>query len=90
MQTKDLLLKVIEDGLVLDETHFPELGLPDTPAMKKGKVRDNYFPGGSFLTVTTDRVSAFDENMKQGFPLKGYTLAEQTSHMFDEMTSSTG
>ncbi len=82
MDTKKLLRKVIADGLVLEATHFPELGLPDTPNLKNGKVRDNYFLGDELLIVTTDRVSAFDVNMRQGLPFKGYVLAEQTAHMF--------
>lgn len=83
-KTIDILKKIIDEGLVLDETHFPELGLPDTSAMKRGKVRDNYFYSPEeMLIVTTDRVSAFDVNMKQGLPAKGYVLAEQMDHMFN-------
>jgi phosphoribosylaminoimidazole-succinocarboxamide synthase len=88
MKIGDLLKGVIEEGLILEETHFPELGLPDTPDMKRGKVRDNYFLDDSLLMVTTDRVSAFDVNMRQGLPLKGYVLGEQMDYMFKEAERS--
>ena len=61
------------------ETDFPDLTL-----YKKGKVRDIYDLGESFLIVSTDRLSAFDVIMRDGIPLKGKVLTKISEFWFRE------
>lgn len=63
---------------VITGTNFPELKL-----FKKGKVRDIYDLGNSFLMISTDRLSAFDVIMQQGIPLKGKILTQISKFWFD-------
>lgn len=81
---EELVQEAIEEGLVLEETHFPELGLPDTDSFHPGKVRDNYWlqDENKGVMITTDRISAGDVVMANAVPLKGFLLAEQMDTMF--------
>ena len=66
------------DTKVITETKFSNLKL-----FKKGKVRDIYDLGNSFLMISTDRLSAFDVIMQQGIPLKGKILTQISEFWFD-------
>ena len=50
-----------------------ETSLP-LPLARRGKVRDIYDLGDSFLFVATDRISAFDVVLSPGIPDKGRIL----------------
>src|ERR1700719_2393094 len=50
-----------------------ETSLP-LPLVRRGKVRDVYDLGESFLFVATDRISAFDVVLSPGIPDKGKIL----------------
>ncbi|MFY9269617.1 MAG: phosphoribosylaminoimidazolesuccinocarboxamide synthase [Candidatus Manganitrophaceae bacterium] len=63
---------------VLLESNFPGLGTP-----RRGKVRDIYDLGETFLFVATDRISAFDVILPEGIPGKGYVLTQLSLHWFD-------
>ncbi len=67
---------------VVLETDFPDLTL-----FKRGKVRDIYDLGDSFLIVSTDRLSAFDVIMRDGIPLKGKALTKISEFWFRETES---
>ena len=62
---------------VVIETNFPDLSL-----VKRGKVRDIYDLGNSYLIVSTDRLSAFDVIMQDGIPLKGKVLTKISEFWF--------
>lgn len=64
------------------ETDFSDLNL-----VRKGKVRDIYDTGNSFLMVTTDRLSAFDVVLPDGIPGKGRVLTQISAFWFKEMES---
>jgi len=64
------------------ETDFSDLKL-----VRKGKVRDIYDTGNSFLMVTTDRLSAFDVVLPDGIPGKGRVLTQISAFWFKEMES---
>ncbi len=55
----------------------------DLKLLKRGKVRDLYDLGDSFLFVATDRISAFDVVMNEGIPDKGKILTEISKFWFD-------
>jgi len=59
------------------ETNFSDLSL-----VKRGKVRDIYDLGNSYLIVSTDRLSAFDVIMQDGIPLKGKVLTKISEFWF--------
>jgi len=85
MATIEKLMEMArEEGLFLEETHFPELGLSGTKTFHKGKVRDSYWPNDADfgVMVTTDRISAFDKVLRNPMPAKGYLLNEQSGKMF--------
>ncbi len=63
---------------VVYETLMPPLG----PA-KRGKVRDMYDLGDTFLMVATDRLSAFDVIMPDPIPDKGKVLTQISLFWFD-------
>ena len=67
------------------ETRFDNLTL-----VQKGKVRDIYDMGESFLMVTTDRMSAFDVVMPQGIPGKGRVLTQISAFWFKKMADLVG
>ncbi|MEO8432191.1 MAG: phosphoribosylaminoimidazolesuccinocarboxamide synthase [Acidobacteriota bacterium] len=58
------------------ETH-----LSSVPLVRRGKVRELYDVGDTFLMVATDRISAFDCVLSPGIPDKGRVLA-QLSHFW--------
>lgn len=62
------------------ETDFPKLNL-----LKRGKVRDMYDLGETFLMVATDRISAFDVIMPDPVPEKGKILTQISLFWFDVM-----
>lgn len=64
------------------ETNFPDLKL-----IQRGKVRDIYDLGDTYLMVASDRISAFDVIMPQGVPDKGKVLNQISLFWFDVMSS---
>ncbi len=51
------------------------------PVFWRGKVRDNYIkPDGRIISVTTDRVSAYDRVLPQAIPYKGHFLTATSVH----------
>ncbi len=63
---------------ILKETHL------DLPLIKRGKVRDIYEIDGSYLIVTTDRISAFDVVFKEPIPFKGIVLNKLSHFWFSK------
>ncbi len=61
---------------VLKEINIPELG-----QRQQGKVRDYYVRGSERVIATTDRVSAFDQNVGF-FPFKGAALNQLAAFWF--------
>ncbi|HED65779.1 MAG TPA: phosphoribosylaminoimidazolesuccinocarboxamide synthase [Planctomycetes bacterium] len=58
--------------------------LGDLTLLKSGKVRDIYEVDAERLCfVTSDRVSAFDVQMRQGIPHKGRVLTQVAAHWFE-------
>ena len=57
--------------------------LVKAPLVHKGKVRELYDLGETFLIVVTDRISAFDYILKPGVPDKGYVLNTLSKYWFD-------
>jgi phosphoribosylaminoimidazole-succinocarboxamide synthase len=58
------------------------------PLVRRGKVRDVYDLGDSFLFVATDRISAFDVVLDPGVPEKGKILNQISNfwfHRFDDV-----
>ncbi|MCB0746764.1 MAG: phosphoribosylaminoimidazolesuccinocarboxamide synthase [Ignavibacteriae bacterium] len=64
--------------MVVKQTDFNDLKL-----FKRGKVRDLYDLGDSYLIISTDRLSAFDVIMQEGIPLKGKILTKISEFWFD-------
>jgi len=58
-----------------------ETSLP-LPLARRGKVRDVYDLGDSFLFVATDRISAFDVVLSPGIPDKGKLLTQMSTFWF--------
>src|SRR5437660_1874318 len=58
-----------------------ETSLP-LPLARRGKVRDVYNLGHSFLFVATDRISAFDVVLSPGIPDKGKILTQLSNFWF--------
>ncbi len=67
------------------ETDFKDMNL-----VRKGKVRDIYDTGSSFLMVTTDRLSAFDVVMPDGIYGKGKVLTQISVFWFKVMEDIVG
>src|SRR5437879_12731217 len=59
-----------------------ETSLP-FPLARRGKVRDVYDLGESFLFVATDRISAFDVILSRGIPDKGRILTQISNFWFE-------
>jgi phosphoribosylaminoimidazole-succinocarboxamide synthase len=57
------------------------------PLARRGKVRDVYDLGESFLFVATDRISAFDVVLSPGIPDKGRILNQISNFWFDHFKS---
>lgn len=64
--------------MIVKQTDFEDLKL-----FKRGKVRDLYDLGEYYLIISTDRLSAFDVIMNEGFPLKGKILTSISEFWFD-------
>lgn len=67
---------------VVRETEFPALKL-----LQRGKVRDMYDLGDTYLMVATDRMSAFDVVLPDPIPDKGAVLTQISLFWFDIMAS---
>ncbi len=52
--------------------------------MKEGKVRQVYDNGDNLIIVATDRISAFDNILKNSIPDKGAVLTKMSSFWFNE------
>lgn len=66
---------------VITHTNFDKLSLAH-----RGKVRDIYDLGDSFLFVATDRISAFDVVFNEGIPYKGYVLTQLSLFWFSVLS----
>jgi phosphoribosylaminoimidazole-succinocarboxamide synthase len=55
------------------------------PLVNRGKVRDVFDLGRSFLIVSTDRISAFDVVMANPIPDKGRVLNQMSNYWFQEL-----
>jgi len=66
-----------------------EIELPGIPKVKRGKVREVFDLGDSFLFVATDRISAFDVILPTGIPRKGEALTRLSDFWFDRMADLT-
>ncbi|MEA2465410.1 MAG: phosphoribosylaminoimidazole-succinocarboxamide synthase [Acidobacteriota bacterium] len=62
-----------------------ETALP-FPLARRGKVRDVYDLGESYLFVATDRISAFDVVLSPGIPGKGTILTQLSNFWFNRFT----
>src|SRR5687768_9605396 len=62
-----------------------ETALP-FPLARRGKVRDVYDLGESYLFVATDRISAFDVVLSPGIPDKGTILTQLSNFWFNRFT----
>ncbi|MEL6123732.1 MAG: phosphoribosylaminoimidazolesuccinocarboxamide synthase [Bacteroidota bacterium] len=79
--------------MALSETNFSFPGQTD---MYRGKVRDVYFVDDLFISVATDRISAFDHVLPRAIPHKGQVLnqvaaefLEASRHIIPNWLSST-
>ncbi len=63
-----------------------ETSLP-FPLARRGKVRDVYDLGDSFLFVATDRISAFDVVLTPGIPDKGRVLTQMSNFWFQRFSN---
>jgi len=63
-----------------------ETSLP-FPLARRGKVRDVYDLGESFLFIATDRISAFDVVLSPGIPDKGKILTQISNFWFGRFPS---
>ncbi len=64
--------------MVVKQTDFEDIKL-----FKRGKVRDVYDLGDTYLIVSTDRLSAYDVIMQEGIPLKGKILTKISEFWFN-------
>src|SRR5437762_13253701 len=62
-----------------------ETSLP-FPLARRGKVRDVYDLGESFLFIATDRISAFDVVLSPGIPDKGKVLNQISNFWFERFS----
>ncbi|MEM8963836.1 MAG: phosphoribosylaminoimidazolesuccinocarboxamide synthase [Acidobacteriota bacterium] len=71
-------------------TRHPELlwqaDIPELPAPTRGKVRDVFDLGERLLIVATDRISAYDHNLRPGIPGKGKILNLLSNVWFARLT----
>ena len=63
-------------------------GLP-FPLVARGKVREVFDMGDSYLMVATDRISAFDVIMDEGLPGKGALLTQISLFWFEQAAALT-
>ena len=73
-------------GQSLEDTLYDTV-FPDLRLIRRGKVRDIYDLGDSFLMVATDRISAFDVVMPNPIPGKGRILTRMSMFWFGAMES---
>jgi phosphoribosylaminoimidazole-succinocarboxamide synthase len=59
-----------------------ETNLPGVKLVRRGKVRDIFDLGDTFLMVASDRLSAFDVVLPKGIPGKGICLTQVSNHWF--------
>ncbi|HQW10705.1 MAG TPA: phosphoribosylaminoimidazolesuccinocarboxamide synthase [Saprospiraceae bacterium] len=59
--------------------------LPENVIKYKGKVRNVYIRGHQFVSVATDRISAFDHVLLRTIPFKGQVLNQIAAHFLDEV-----
>jgi phosphoribosylaminoimidazole-succinocarboxamide synthase len=64
----------------IGETSFH---LPGQTSLYHGKVRDVYTAQGQFITVATDRISAFDVILPKQIPYKGQVLNQLAAHFLE-------
>src|SRR5437016_11459507 len=57
------------------------------PLVRRGKVRDVYDLGESYLFVATDRISAFDVVLSPGIPDKGKVLNQISNFWFERFAN---
>lgn len=69
------------DIQALDKTEFT---LPGQSALYHGKVRDVYEVGDTFISVATDRISAFDVILPRAIPYKGQVLNETAAYFLEK------
>src|ERR1051325_1658341 len=55
------------------------------PLARRGKVRDVYDLGETFLFIATDRISAFDFVLSPGIPDKGKILNQLSNFWFERL-----
>ncbi len=67
-------------------TAITQTALP-FPLTRRGKVRDVYDLGETYLFVATDRISAFDVVLSPGVPDKGRVLTQISNFWFKRFTS---
>lgn len=66
--------------MALKETN---LQLPGQTAFYRGKVRDVYDVAGYFVSVASDRISAFDHVLPRAIPYKGQVLNQVAVHFLE-------
>jgi Phosphoribosylaminoimidazolesuccinocarboxamide (SAICAR) synthase len=66
--------------LALKETNFT---FPSQQAFYRGKVRDVYDVDGRFVSIASDRISAFDHVLPRAIPYKGQVLNQIAEHFLD-------
>jgi phosphoribosylaminoimidazole-succinocarboxamide synthase len=63
--------------LALKATHYQ---FPGQQSFYKGKVRDVYDIGDQFVSIASDRISAFDHVLPRAIPYKGQVLNQIAAH----------
>lgn len=66
--------------MALKETNFT---FPGQQAFYRGKVRDVYDVDGRFVSIASDRISAFDHVLPRAIPYKGQVLNQIAEHFLD-------
>ncbi len=66
--------------MALLETNF---NFPGQTAFYRGKVRDVYDVQGYFVSVASDRISAFDHVLPRAIPFKGQVLNQIAAHFLE-------
>jgi phosphoribosylaminoimidazole-succinocarboxamide synthase len=63
---------------------YREINLKNIPLVRRGKVRDIFDLGDTFLMVASDRISAFDVVLPNAIPYKGIVLNSISSYWFNK------
>lgn len=66
--------------MALKETYY---SFPGQEAFYRGKVRDVYDVDGYFVSIASDRISAFDHVLPRAIPYKGQVLNQIAAHFLD-------